>query len=71
MPSDVTAKDSLDLLPASDITSRDDGSGEDDSKKIQNLYKRINELEVVNDTLRQKLVSHWWMNPVGQLIHLI
>ena len=26
-------------------------------KKISNLYKRINELEVANDSLRSKLVS--------------
>jgi len=30
---------------------------EESQKKINNLYKRINELEVANDSLRLKVVS--------------
>ncbi|XP_065911659.1 uncharacterized protein [Dysidea avara] len=54
VPSDVTSKDSLDLVPPSGLPSSDDNGGEDVTKKMDNLYKRINELEVVNDSLRQK-----------------
>jgi len=47
-------------MPSGGLPPSDDNGGEDVTKKINNLYKRINELEVVNDSLRQKVVSHLW-----------
>ena len=57
VPLDVSSNDSLDLMPSGSLLSSDDNGGEDVTKKINNLYKRINELEVVNDSLRQRLVG--------------
>jgi len=60
VPLDVSSNDSLDLMPSGSLPSSDDNGGEDLTKKINNLHKRINELEVVNDSLRQRLVGLLW-----------
>lgn len=52
MPSELTESHSL--VTTGDLPSTEN---EELQKKVNNLYKRINELEVVNDSLRLKVVS--------------
>lgn len=52
MPAELTESNSL--VTTGDLPSTEN---EELQKKVNNLYKRINELEVVNDSLRLKVVS--------------
>ena len=52
VPSELTESHSLVTTGNTQSTEN-----EEQQKKINNLYKRINELEVVNDSLRLKVVS--------------